>query len=426
MKRYSSLLALLLCLLLPFGAAAETDDPVIVRVGKVGYSLSLAKYSYQSNLDLMAYQGYTPTAAEKEELKRQTIDHLIDLALIENKLIEAGKNNLTDAEETLVRSYAGNVYESLWQGFQQRVKNEGYEASEAQITSWLSEQGYTLDIVYQEALVNVRYSRIFDLYCADVTVTDEEVEAYLQDTFVSPDREAYEFDIPRYEREILSTGNEAFFTPAGYRVIRQILLPYPQEVVNQINALQPAMEDGAAALEDAYRAVADAAIAGGDVDAARTAYQKQSEAYAELLSQVVALEQSALPLLKATTDEIAQRYAAGESFDSLVAVFGKEAGAEAGAELLFHPDSENWAQAFSQAVSALEKPGDITAPFVTNLGIHIVLYQSDLPSGVHELTEDERAALQASALENKQQQTLRPLLDQWKTQYKIETHPEML
>ena len=426
MKRYSSFLALLLFLLLPFGAAAENADPVVVRVGRVAYPLSLAKYSYQSNLDLMAYQGYTPTVAEKEELKRQTIDHLIDLALIENKLIEAGKNDLTDAEETLVRSYAGNVYESLWQGFQQRVKNEGYDASEEQITSWLTEQGYTLDVVYQEALVNVRYSRIYELYCADVTVTDEDVEAYLQETFVGPDREAYEFDIPRYEREILATGNESFFTPAGYRVIRQILLPYPQAVVDEINALQPAVEEGATALEDAYHAVADAAIAGKDVEAEREAYQAQSQAYADLLNQVVALEQSALPMLKETTDEIALRYAAGESFDSLVAEYGKEAGEAAGGELLFHPESENWAEAFKQAVSALKKPGEITEPFVTDLGIHIVLYQSDLPDGVHELTEEERAALQSSALENKQRETLHPFLDEWKTQYEIETHPEML
>ena len=426
MKRYSSFLALLLFLLLPFGAAADNAAQVVVRVGRVAYPLSLAKYSYQSNLDLMAYQGYTPTVAEKEELKRQTIDHLIDLALIENKLIEAGKNDLTDAEETLVRSYAGNVYESLWQGFQQRVKNEGYDATEEQITSWLTEQGYTLDVVYQEALVNVRYSRIYELYCADVTVTDEDVEAYLQETFVGPDREAYEFDIPRYEREILATGNESFFTPAGYRVIRQILLPYPQAVVDEINALQPAVEEGATALEDAYHAVADAAIAGKDVEAEREAYQAQSQAYADLLNQVVALEQSALPMLKETTDEIALRYAAGESFDSLVAEYGKEAGEAAGGELLFHPESENWAEAFKQAVSALKKPGEITEPFVTDLGIHIVLYQSDLPDGVHELTEEERAALQSSALENKQRETLHPFLDEWKTQYEIETHPEML
>ncbi|MBR4538063.1 MAG: hypothetical protein IKO52_04380 [Clostridia bacterium] len=68
----------------------------------------------------------------------------------------------------------------------------------------------------------------------------------------------------------------------------------------------------------------------------------------------------------------------------------------------------------------------ITEPFVTNLGIHIVLYQEDLPSGVHELTEEEREALKASALEAKQMEVLQGFLAQWKEQYKIETHPEML
>ena len=426
MKKACSILIIFLCFLITCPTFAESTDPVVVRVGQVEYPLSLAKYSYQSNLDLMAYQGYTPTAEELAELKQQTIDHLIDLALIENKLIEAGKNGLTDAEETLLRSYAGNVYESLWQGFQQRVKNEGYDASEEQITQWLSEQGYTLEIVYQEALVNVRYSRIYELYCKDVAVTDEDVEAYLQETFIGPDRAAYEFDIPRYEQEILNTGNESFFTPAGYRVIRQILLPYPEEVVNAINALQPAVEEGAALLEDLYHAIADTVLADGDVDAAKEAYQIQAEAYANLLNQVVDLEQSALPMVKETTDEIARRYAAGESFATLIAEYGKEAGDDAGAEMLFHPDSEAWAEAFRQQVSELKKPGDITAPFVTNLGIHIVLYQEDVPSGVHELTDEEREALQESALQNKQQQALQPLLEEWKTQYEIETHPEML
>ena len=118
MKTSKRFFLLLLCLLLPAAVLAENEDPVIVKVGKAEYPLSLAQYSYQSNLDLMAYQSYTPSAAEKEALRQESIDHLINLALIENKLIEKGKNTLTEAEETLVRSYAGNVYESLWQGFQ--------------------------------------------------------------------------------------------------------------------------------------------------------------------------------------------------------------------------------------------------------------------------------------------------------------------
>ena len=426
-KNALKLLITVLCLALPLSAAAaDADDPVIVRVGRVEYPLSLAQYSYQSNLDMMSYQGYYPTEAEKEELKKQTVDHLVELALIENKLAEKGKNTLTDAEETLLRSYAGNAYESLWQSFQQRVKDEGYEATEEQITQWLSEQGYTLDVVYQEALVNVRYSRIFDMYCPDVSVSEEEVEAYFQNTFVGPDREAYENDIPRYEREILNTGNESFFTPSGYRIIRQILLPYPQEVVDELSAMQPALEEGAAALESAYNAAADAAIAGGDVEGAREEYQRLAESYAELLARAADVEAGALPLVKETTDEIASRYAAGESFDSLIRTFGAEAGEDAGAERLFHPDSENWAETFRKNVAALKKPGDITEPFVTSLGIHIVLYQEDLPSGVHELTEEEHEALEASALQARHMEILGGYLAEWRDQYTIETHPELL
>lgn len=427
MKKLIKILIVFLCLAAAFPAFTEEEtDPVIVRVGQVEYPLSMAKYSYQSNLDMMAYQNYTPTAAEKLEIIQQTVDHMVDLALIENKLIEAGKNELTETEQTLLRSYAGNVYDSLWQGFQQRVKEAGYDATEEQITSWLSEQGYTLDIVYQEALVNVRYSRIFELYCPDVTVSEEEVQAYLEDEFITPDREAYENDVPRYEREILTPGNEAFFTPAGYRVIRQILLPFPATVVKEINALQPDLEEGTAALEDAYNKAADAAIAGGDVETARREYQNQADAYAELLGKVVELEQSALPLLKETTEEIARRYNDGESFESLIEAFGQEAGEAAGSELLYHTDSEKWAETFKKHVDALQNPGEITEPFVTDLGVHIVCYVSDFPGGIHELTEEEKNTLQASALEAKQMKRLETFLQEWRKEFTIETYPELL
>ena len=56
MKTAARLLMILLCAALTLTAFAETEDPVIVRVGKVEYPLSLARYSYQSNLDMMAYQ----------------------------------------------------------------------------------------------------------------------------------------------------------------------------------------------------------------------------------------------------------------------------------------------------------------------------------------------------------------------------------
>ncbi len=423
--RRLAVLALVLCLALVSAAAAE-EDPVIVRVGRVSYPLSLALYSYQSNLDLMAYQGYSPTPEEQQALISHTVDHLVELALIQNKLIEAGRNDLTEAEESLVRSYAGSVYENLWQAFKQRVEQEGYEATEEQVTSWLAQQGYTLDICYEEALMAVRNERIIELYCPAVTVSPEEVEAYYQENYLLPDREAYENDVPRYEREILTAGGEAFFSPEGYRIIRQILLPYPDSVTAAVNQLSSSLEEASTAMDEAYRAVADAALAGADVDAAKAVYRQKEEAYTALVDQLVELQMSALSLVKETTDEIIRKYNAGATFESLIAEYGKETGEDAGRELLFHPDSENWAESFRAAAAALEKPGDITEPFVTNLGIHIVQYQEDAPGGVHELTAEEQSALEASALQAKQAEALQPLLQAWRTQYDVETHPELI
>ena len=99
-----------------------------------------------------------------------------------------------------------------------------------------------------------------------------------------------------------------------------------------------------------------------------------------------------------------------QQYDSLIRQYGQAAGADAGAELLFHPDSESWAPAFREQVMALEKPGELTGPFVTSLGIHMVLYVRDLPSGVHQLTEEEQQALAASALEHKQLNILQGFL----------------
>ena len=425
MKRLNKVLVFLLCLALPCVCIGEADDPVIVRVGGVEYPLSYAQYSYQSNLDVMAYQGYVPAEEEKAELKRQTIDHMVELALIENKLTEAGRNDLSEEEETLLRVYAGNVYESLWQGFRQRAAQEGYEPTEQQVTEWLTQEGYTLDMVYLEALIEVRNERILDLYCSDVTVSPEETEAYYREYFLGPDREAYEHDIPRYEREILTPGNEAFYTPEGYRVVRQILLPFPDQVVSSLNALAPSIEEKATELDAAYGAAADAAIAGDGVEEARENYLAVLAEYGALLDQVSETEESALPLVKDTTDEILQRYRQGETFDSLIAAFAQEAGSEAGGELLFHAESENWPEAFRRAAMALQKPGDVSEPFVTGLGIHILLYQEDYPGGVHPLTEQEQQALEASALQNRQMEKLHGLMEEWKDAYQIETYPEL-
>lgn len=56
---------------------------------------------------------------------------------------------------------------------------------------------------------------------------------------------------------------------------------------------------------------------------------------------------------------------------------------------LFHPQSENWAEAFRAASAALEQPGDVSGPLLTTAGVHIIKYMGDEPGGAHVLTEEE-------------------------------------
>ena len=62
----------------------------------------------------------------------------------------------------------------------------------------------------------------------------------------------------------------------------------------------------------------------------------------------------------------------------------------------------------------------------SDLGIHILYYASDIPGGEHELTEKETEILTASATDYYQGLELQKLLAEWKPDYEIETHPELM
>ena len=60
------------------------------------------------------------------------------------------------------------------------------------------------------------------------------------------------------------------------------------------------------------------------------------------------------------------------------------------------------------------------------MGIHILYYASDIPAGPHRLTDEERNALNASALYYYQTLELEEQMEDWRNEYEIETHPELL
>jgi parvulin-like peptidyl-prolyl isomerase len=357
----------------------------------------------------------------------------VGLGVIENKLSEAGRNDFTDAELESLNQTARSKYEELWQLLYQQMKQKDSGVSEEAVTAQLEDMGYTFDAIYDELVLQTRQNRAIELFCQDVILNQSQVDEYYEEQFVAPDRADYENDIDRYDQEILMNNNEAFFTPEGYRYIRQIVLEFPQEALDATASekvrFTRAAQSMTYALQELTLAATQASDWSEDLAAAKAAYDEAAKALETARADYSsALEAATLPLVEDKVNEIKGQFAAGIDFKSLVSRFSTDRTERniSGEGYPFHPQSKQWPENFRAAAAALEKPGEISAPVVTEQGVHIIYYDSDVPAGAHVLTDEERELLNTAALRYYQLKKLNGLIEEWEKDYDIETHPELL
>ena len=437
-KSFFFVLTLILALSLtalaePAVEAPAQDDPVVVRVGDFSYPLSVVQGSLDSALDVATLlSGEEATDEDRQNGIQAVVDKFVNLGLVETKLKEAGKHDFTDDEVELMKATAQAKYEELWQSLYQRAGKSGEEVSEEDITGWLEGEGYTVEAIYAEYEVSERNHRAIEMFCQDVTLTQAMVDEYYEKQFVGPDRERYKDNVERFEEEIVSGNNEAFYIPEGYRYIRQITLDYPKAATASAKALEKRMQNAVNALAKRFQKLAVAATTAegwDDLKDLRAEYDECSDLVAETQKAwMEKVKKEAQPLLQETFDAIAEQYAAGIDFKSLIEKYSAD---KTDMNLskngyLFHPDSTTWPDAFKEAAMKLEKPGDISQPVYSETGVHILCYVGEAPAGDHVLTEEERQQLNASAQQYYQNERLLELCAQWKDDYEVETHPELL
>jgi len=433
-KQMISLCAVLLLLFVSsFSGAEEAGDPVVVRVGSLTYSLSTVQHSLDSMLDLSAMlRGDAPDAEEKAARVQTVTDSFVDLGVLENRLTEKGQGAFTEAEQEQLNEMARSKYEELWQILYQQMQQSDAAVTESAVTEQMDSMGFTLDAILAEYRLQALQDRAIDLFVGSIPLIQEQVDAYYEEQFVAPDREAYEGNIDRYDQEILMNNNESFYTPAGYRALRQIVLAIPEEAQEAVREDYVALNRDTRALAAAVQNLTLTAIDANsweDMQEAKAAYDEAAEALAVSQNRyVLRLEEAALPLVQNTVDEIMSQAESGVAFTALISRYSTDTTDRNinGEGYPFHPDSRAWPERFAQVAKSLRGPGDISEPFVTEQGVHILYYDADLPSGAHELTEEERRMLNAAALRYYQLQALNEKIDGWKADYEIETHPELL
>ena len=425
-------LGILIATIIPACGEAPAEDPIVVRVGKVEYPLSVVQSSLSATLDFAGLLTDAVTDEDRAASAEATIEKFIGLGLIENKLSEKGKNDFTEEEQEMMKSAAQARYEELWQALYQRARQSDEAVGEEDITGWLEGEGYTVEAIYDEYVVSERNHRAIELFCPDVTITQAQADQYYEEQFVAPDRERYEGNVELFEQEIVSANNESFYIPEGYRYIRQITLDYPKEATAAAKAQENRMSNAVTALATAFQKLAIAATTAegwDDMVEPRSEYDKANEtAIACREAYIARLEETARPLLQDTLDAIRERLDAGIDFLSLIETYSSDKTDQNLSKdgYLFHPDSTTWPDAFKEATMTLENPGDVSDPVYSETGVHILYYAGEAPAGDHVLTDEERDQLNASALTYYQNLRLEELFQEWKPDYDIETHPELL
>ena len=419
---------LLVCLCLCAQVFAEEEDPVVVRAGKFGYTLSEAQEALNGYSDLALATGETLTEEEKQQIIDSLMDRLVGLAIIQNKLDEAGVNEFTEDEMEILTEEARRQYDYSWQELYRQTQEYAPDVTEEQITAFLAEQGYTVKSFLRELMVNERESRILDLYCRDVKMTDEEIRAYYEENFLNPDREKYAENIPLYEEEILKTDNESFYTPEGYRCIKNLQLDFPEDITTALGLLNLEGRKAVSEAQTAYNDLAAAAAAGEDTAPLKETYDEKMAAVHDLENRYRAKAAEAIPLLQETIDTIRSRLESGTSIETLLREYSTDQSqtGEDKAGVLYHADSTIWTEEAHAAIDAMTAPGQLSEPFVDTDGVHLAYYVSDYPGGERLLTKEENETLRSSALLYAKRVRLQELIDGWKADYEIMTDSSSL
>ena len=429
-----NLSAFLFVVLLLFGCSlAGAEDPVVVRVGDVRFTKSQVHPLLQTDIQLaQVIDGVYLTEEERKTQKEATIERIIGVGLIEAKLEDAGQNDFTEEEEAILKENARNYYEQLWQGIWQKVEESGENFTEDQLSEFLEDSGYTVKAIYEEMKASERRFRAVGLFCPGLVITEDMIQEYYREQFLNPDRERYENNLDLYEEEILAQRNESFYTPEGYRGIKQILLSYPGEVERALRNERARVNLDVRQLSSAVQALVAAATTAEtweDMKDARASYDAADEEMnAALKDYTEKRKKRTEPLIQQTAEAIRNEMEKSADFDSLIRKYSTDT-SETNLGLTgypFHPESKNWSKEFAEAARALEKPGDISRPVYSDLGVHILYYAAQIPGGEHVLTQEEEEMLRSSAMDYYQGLELDKLIEEWKKDYEIEVHPEYL
>ncbi len=428
MKRWGAL-ALMLVMILGLTACGQPDPAkdaatVVAEVGDTKITKGEAQTVYDFVVKQIASMyGMDPTDAQLvSSAKQTTLGLMAEGVALEKQLATLGMP-LTDADLTEIQATAKTEYEGMISTF---VANYGGTEDEAKAEAVA--QGYTEDAILFFARRDFVDSRLREVAIADVTVTDEEIQAKY-DELVATQTETYTTTPGQYCTDVLN-GNTIYVRPAGYRHVKNLVVGLPEDIQTQISDKRSeeysvmyqqytlnAQLSQLAETDTAGKKTLEDQIAAADAD------------YARLEEEVQALVAQGVEQIKPNAEEIlAKCKAPGADFDALLKEYSADTVQDE--EILAHgypvsADTTSYVASFTEGAMALQNIGDISGLVQSDYGFHILLYYEDVEPGTVPL-DDVRAAISESLLVTKQDEAFTAKETEWIEAAKIKTYPDKL
>lgn len=191
------------------------------------YAYRMARYGYTEEKDAVLASDYRLDVIKTQVQDKVLIYLAKEMGITEDTLTEEERKELDDSTEQNVKqwceSYRADALSELGETYtDEELYNKEYEL----FTNFLAQYGLTPHDLYTWSL----NALIQQKFIAASGVTDEEVEAFVQET-VNTAKNKYETDLTVFEQSYTP-----FYMPAGTRKIQQILVMIDKNTRSEITA----------------------------------------------------------------------------------------------------------------------------------------------------------------------------------------------
>ena len=423
------------CSLIVKDAAVDAQTVIIEVAGK---SITKAEVqtatqntlSYQQYMYSMYGMTFDATDADTiSDAQDSAIQSLVQQAVIDKKTQDMGFVTFTDEELATMQKDVETTYE----GYVSSVKTNYFADTtltgddlDKAVAEKMTALGYPDSATLLESKkATEAEAKLKASVVKDVTLSDDEIQAGY-DAKVVAAQSSYTETLSQFGTDV-NNGTTIYYRPAGYRYVKNILRKLSTDDSTKISDLNTQLTSAQSDLTTNTTSLAalptDATTDTADQAKSReqlTAQKAELEtSITDLTSQLDAAKEAAYAAIQPTVDEIVAKLNAGEDFDALMTEYGEDTGMQSDpAKTNGYPvcaGDTNWVDAFTEAAMSLVKVGDVSAPFRTDYGIHIVKYVSDITEGAVPLSEV-KDTLSASLLTTKQDDLYTTTVEQWVTE----------